>query len=429
MKILHTSDWHLGARIGRLDRADDAFARIDELAHVIDQEQIDLLLVAGDVFDEARTTPLGGLVRRLAERLAPRLADGLRAVFVAGNHDRDTSAFPLLQATSQLFGTAAAERVSFVQRPAVLEIPNRDATQAVALACVPYPTHFRYDLEARGWPSRDVRNRELAEAVRSRIGELADEAAAHHGGLPAVMAAHLLVRGTQVGRGAYCLTEAEDIPVERGDFQAAWDYIALGHIHKPQQLGHPNIRYSGSIERMDRGEAGDDKEVVVVTVDGRGKVTTTPVPLDATPFAAIEAADEAELRVHCAALDDPERTLVSLTIKVDGTQSVTALIATAHQLFPRLYREPEVERTSLPGAAGSVSGFDRTDVAGTVRGWLKDRLAGDPDAEAVLALAEELLAGDDPAIAPAGPGRASRPPELPGAMAPAATGASGGGAR
>jgi DNA repair protein SbcD/Mre11 len=426
MRILHTSDWHLGARIGRVDRADDAFARIDELGQVIDREQIDLLLVAGDIFDETRTTQLGGLVRRLAERLAPRLADGLRAVFVAGNHDRDVSVFPLLQATSQLFGAATAERVSFVQKPAVLEIPNRDATQAVALACVPYPTHFRYDLEATGWPSRDVRNRELAEAVRARIGELAEEVAARHSGLPAVMAAHLLVRGTQVGHGAYCLTEAEDVPVERGDFQAAWDYVALGHIHKPQQLGHPNIRYSGSIERMDLGEADDSKEAVIVSVDGRAKVATRSVLLDATPFTAIEAASEDELRARRDGLEEPERTLVSLTLKVDGIHSVTALIAAAHQLFPRLYREPEILRTHPTGAAGSVSGFDRADVAGTVRRWLKERLMGDSDAEAVLALAEELLAGGEPATAPASRGI---PPQAQGAAASEVPGASGGGAR
>jgi DNA repair protein SbcD/Mre11 len=395
VKILHTSDWHLGARIGRLDRADDAFARIDELTDVLDLEQIDLLLVAGDIFDETRTAQLGGLVRRLAERLAPRLADGLRAVFLAGNHDRDASVFPLLRATSYLFGQAAAERVRFVQKPAVLEIPNRAATQAVALACVPYPTPFRYDLEAPGWPSRDVRNRELAEAVRHRIGELADLAVARHGGLPAVMVAHLLVRGTEVGRGAYCLTEAEDIPVDRGDLQAAWDYVALGHIHRPQELGHPTIRYSGSIERMDLGEAADHKGVVLVTVAGRGQVATKTRPLDATPFAAIEAASDDELHAHRAALADPDRTLVSLTLKVDGTHSVTGLIATAHKLFPRLYREPEIVRTLRPAAAVDVAGFDRADVAGTVRRYLQGRLAGDPDGGAVLSLAEELLASDE----------------------------------
>jgi exonuclease SbcD len=402
VKILHTSDWHLGARIGRLDRADDAFARIDEITGVLDQEQVDLLLVAGDVFDETRTTQLGGLVRRLAERLAPRLGDGLRAVFLAGNHDRDASVFPLLEATRQLFGSAAAERVSFVQKPAVLEIPSRDDTQAVALACVPYPTHFRYDLEATGWPSRDVRNRELAEAVRRRIGELAELTVRRHGDLPAVMVAHLLVRGTEVGRGAYCLTEAEDIPVERGDLRAVWDYVALGHIHKPQQLGHPNIRYCGSIERMDLGEAADSKGVELVAVAGRGAVTTTTVPLDATPFAAIEAASEDELKAHRATLDDPDRTLVSLTLKVDGTQTVAGLIATAHKLFPRLYREPEIVRTLRPDTAASVSGFDRADVAGTVRRWLQARLVGDPDAQAVLALAEELLASEELAVLPPG---------------------------
>src|SRR3989442_285932 len=78
MKVLHTSDWHLGARIGRLDRADDAFARIAELMAVIlhvsqghglgrAQPHVDDRLVAGDVFDEARTLPLGGLVRRLSQ--------------------------------------------------------------------------------------------------------------------------------------------------------------------------------------------------------------------------------------------------------------------------------------------------------------------------------------------------------------------------
>ena len=265
------------------DRTDDAFACIDQLTQVLDQEQVDLLLVAGDIFDETRTAQLGGLVRRLAERLAPRLADGLHTVFIAGNHDRDMSVFPLLQATSRLFGAAAAERVSFVQRPEVLEIPSRDAGQAVAVACVPYPTHFRYDLEATGWPSRDVRNREFAEAVRTRISELAHEAATYHRGLPTVMAAHLLVRGTQVGRGAYCLTEAEDIPVERGDLQA-WDYIALGHIHKPQWIGAKHVRYCGSIERMDLGEQADQKGVVLVGVGPNGRDGDPVVlPLPSTP--------------------------------------------------------------------------------------------------------------------------------------------------
>lgn len=393
MKILHTSDWHLGARIGRLDRADDAFARIGQLAQVIDEENVDVLLVAGDIFDETRTYQLGGLLRRLARLLGPRISDGLHAVFLAGNHDKE-SVFPLLQAASELFGPGAAERVSFVQRPAVLEVPSRDGSEAAAIACVPYPTHFRYDLETRGWPSRDVRNRELADAVRSRIGELINEAATRCKGLPAVMAAHLLVRGAEIGRGTYCLTEAEDIPVERGDL-SAWDYIALGHIHKPQTMGHPNIRYCGSIERMDLGEAEDTKGAVLIEVAGRGSAMPRVVSLAATPFASIEASSEADLHACHDELDDPDHTLVSLTLAVDGTESVTGLVAKAHELFPRLYREPEVRRTIHPSGSTSESGFDRTDVAGTVRAYLQARLADDPDAEAVIALADHLLASEE----------------------------------
>jgi len=393
MKILHTSDWHLGARIGRVDRADDAFARITELTEVIDVEQVDLLLVAGDVFDETRAIQLGGLIRRLAQLLSVCITQGLRVVFLAGNHDREP-VFALLQAASDLFGPGTAERVTFVQRPVLLEVPSRDGTGAVALACIPYPTHFRYDLETRSWPSLDVRNRELAEAVRIRITELAEEAAVRCAGLPTVMAAHLLVRNAKVGQGVYCLTEAEDVPVERGDL-LAWDYIALGHIHKPQDMGHPNIRYSGSIERMDLGEANDTKSAVIVEVNGRGSARHRIVTLNTTPFASVQASTETDLLARREELGDPDRTLVSLTLVIDGTESVTGLVARAHELFPRLYREPEIRRTIHPGRETSVSGFDRSDVAGTVRGYLQEQLTGDPDAEQVLALADELLASDE----------------------------------
>lgn len=393
MKILHTSDWHLGARIGRLDRADDAFARIAELAAVIDEEDVDLLLVAGDVFDETRTHQLGGLLRRLSEILAPRIADGLRTVFLAGNHDKE-SVFPFLNAAKDLFGAGAAEQVAFIERPSVLELPNRSGGEAVAVVCVPYPTHFRYDLEARGWPSRDVRNRELANAVRARITELTEEAVRRCAGLPTVMAAHLLIRGADIGHGTYCLTEAEDIPVERGDLPA-WDYVALGHIHKPQDMGHPNIRYSGSIERMDLGEAGDHKGAVLVEVAGRGRVSHRTIELAATPFAAIEATNETELRQRHAELDDPLHTLVSLTLSIDGTESVTGLVAKAHELFPRLYREPEIRRTIAAANATGATGSDRTDVAGTVRRYLETRLGDDADTTPVIALAEELLASEE----------------------------------
>jgi hypothetical protein len=124
-------------------------------------------------------------------------------------------------------------------------------------------------------------------------------------------------------------------------------------------------------------------------------VSHRTIGLAATPFASIEASSEADLRSRRDELDDPDHTLVSLTLTIDGTESVTGLVAKAHELFPRLYREPEIRRTiHAPGSTG-VSGFDRADVAGTVRSYLEARLADDPDAKAVVALADELLAGEE----------------------------------
>jgi hypothetical protein len=80
---------------------------------------------------------------------------------------------------------------------------------------------------------------------------------------------------------------------------------------------------------------------------------------------------------------------------IDGTESVTGLVAKAHEVFPRLYREPEIHRTITLGGGTSISGFDRSDVAGTVRSYLQQQLTNDPDAEHVLALADELLASDE----------------------------------
>lgn len=392
MKLLHTGDWHLGRVTGGVDRTGDLFARLEELGQVLDAEQVDVLLVAGDVFDEARGDRLPPLLRRLGAFLAPRVADGLQAVFVAGNHDREHM-FPLLRAASGLFGPAAAERVTFAERPTLLRVPSRAGDEQLQVLCLPYPTGFRYDLAARSWPSPEARRRELADAVRTRIAELTATADRTAPGVPAVLVGHFLVRGVTVGPYGYCLSEADDVPVERGDLPS-YAYVALGHIHQPQTVGAAHIRYAGSIERMDQGEAADDKSAVLVTLDPSGTAAYQTVPLDATPFRRVEAADEADLEAARAALVDPDRTMVSLRLRVAPTTSIGVLLARARALFPRLYGAPTILTPPPRAGAGAPAGFDRADVAGTVRGWLTDALDGDRDRDELLALADELLADD-----------------------------------
>lgn len=394
MLVLHTSDWHLGAKTGGVDRLDDAFARIEELMAIVDQRQVDLLLIAGDVFDEARADRLPPIFSRLGKALGPRIADGLSVVALAGNHDRE-HVFPLLRTAKDLLA-GGGDRVVFTERPKLVPVQNRDGTEQLQVTCLPYPTPSRYDLAAGSWSSREAKHGELAAAMRRAIDDLATEAERYRPGVPTIASGHFYVRG--VAAHLYCMTEAEDIPIERGDLPG-YAYVGLGHIHKGQDLGSDAIRYCGSIERMDRGEANDDKAALLVDLDlgakGPRLVSVEAIPLDATPFSVVDASSEADLEAAHAAMADPDRTMVSLRISVDHTTSVSAVVARARALFPRLYGAPELRRAGSPNSkiSGSHS-IESADVAGTVRSYLDASLAGDPDREPVIALAEELLDAD-----------------------------------
>lgn len=386
MRIIHTSDWHLGARLGSQNRLDDQFARLRELCDYIDREEADLLLVAGDVFDEHRADALARIIGRLARLLTPRIEAGLSCVFIAGNHDRE-HVFPLLRGLQELVAAEDRSRVIFAERPSLVPIVSRSG-EAVQLVLVPYPTAVRYNLTDQRWPSPDTKRFALADAVRTSIQELGREARSAGRGLPTVLCGHFLVRG--VKEGFYHLTEQADIPLEPGDLPA-YAYIALGHIHKPQQVGAPYIRYCGSLERMDRGEAQDRKQALLVELGRDGLRDVRELPLNATPFAQVEASTEADLEAAAANLREPKRTLVSLTVTLQQDQSLGALQARARHLFPRLYGAPEVRRADAPKAAHPAVDVDRSDVPGTVDAYLREALRDDPDAEALIALATQLL--------------------------------------
>ncbi len=151
MRLLHTSDWHLGARLGNQDRLPDQLERLEEICRYLDENEVDVLLVAGDVFDEHRSEALARIIARLARLLKPRIEAGMWAVFIAGNHDRE-HVFPLIRglqdlltAESSLPAGQAGPRVVFAERPALVPVTARSGEQ-VQLMLLPYPTPTRYEL-------------------------------------------------------------------------------------------------------------------------------------------------------------------------------------------------------------------------------------------------------------------------------------------
>ena len=308
------------------------------------------------------------------------------AVFIAGNHDRE-HVFPLIRGLQELVAAEGSPRVVFTERPVLVPVTARSGEQA-QLMLLPYPTPTRYDLPDERWPSPDAKRQGLAQALRERIGELSQEARSTPG-VPVILCGHFLVRG--VREGFYQLSEQEDVPVEPGDLPS-YAYVALGHIHKPQIVGAPHIRYCGSLERMDRGEADDRKMVLLADVGREGLRDLAELPLNATPFAHVTATCEADLERAANELLEPERTLVSLSLDLSPDEPVGPLLARARALFPRLWAPPEIRllETAAPPAPPAI---DRRDVAGTVRSYLREALADDADRDELLRLAEELLAG------------------------------------
>ncbi len=389
IRLLHTSDWHLGDRLGTEDRLPDQIARVEEICRLIDGESVDLLLVAGDVFDESRAEPFARVVRQLARLLKPRVEAGLSVIFIAGNHDREY-VFPLLGGLQELVAPESEGRVVFADRPRVAHIEGRSG-EKLTLLLLPYPSPHRYDLADQAWPSPDDKRAALASAVRERIRELGQQIKAEARGHQIVLCGHFLVRG--VTKGLYRLTEQEDVPVEPADLPT-YAYIALGHIHKAQSLGSPHIRYSGSIERMDRGEGGDVKQVLLVDIGRAGVEGLREVSLDATPFATVTASNEDELDRAAADMPERARALVSLRLRLRHEQSVRSLQARARELFPRIYAPTEIDWLDRPEPGPPGVRAERRDVATTVRDYLERKLANDPDARDLRALAEELLAAE-----------------------------------
>src|ERR1700682_1168512 len=267
VRILHTSDWHLGRQLGTQSRLDDQFARIAEISTYIEREHVDLLLVAGDVFDERSMIGLRAITQRLAAALRKPLELGVTVVFVAGNHDRG-QVFALLQSLKQLVAPEHASLVHFVDQPQVLALQLR-GDAALDLVVLPYPMPDRYGLDSGTWPSLEVKHRVLAEAVRARLRELTTRTRRN---VPSVLCGHLLLEGV---RGGHCANEPEEIPIDPM-LPLGFAYVAFGHIHRPQALDEGGtVRYSGSLERMDQGEAAEAKSVVLVEIGPGERVVAT----------------------------------------------------------------------------------------------------------------------------------------------------------
>ena len=295
MKLLHTSDWHLGAKLGRHDRTPDHLDALKGLIAAAESERPDLVLHTGDLFDASRP-PYEAL--QLGVRALGRLAKLAPTVVVAGNHDSSM----LLRVIDELAGAATPRRLWLVTAPRVLTFPDV-ADAPVAVACVPFIPPGAIADYATGDPARF--EGDYADGVRTLNRRLLDEAHAQAGARGVVLyAAHLHVQGARPGRSERRITVGDDYATHVEGLQRAL-YCAFGHIHDPQLLpgGAARGRYAGSLVPLDFGEREQAKQAVLVTIGDDVRVEPRDLPggRPLTEFAG--TLDELERRASGGGLD------------------------------------------------------------------------------------------------------------------------------
>jgi exonuclease SbcD len=272
-KVLHFADAHIDmANYGRHDpqtglplRVMDYLKSLDAIVDAAIAEKVDLVLFAGDAYKDRNPAPT--FQREWGRRIMRLSRAGIPTLLLVGNHDLS----PSLGRAHALdaFDTLEVPHVQVISRPQSLGPPDLEGLplQVIALPWISR-SGIMAQLDLHGGEPVQV-----YEALEARLIELIDGwLEAVDPNLPVVLAAHASVQGASYGGERTVMLGSDLVLSGALVHNPRLDYVALGHIHKPQDLnpdGYPPVIYPGSIERVDFGEAHDDKFFVIANVERR----------------------------------------------------------------------------------------------------------------------------------------------------------------
>jgi len=283
MKILHTSDWHLGRALYGRKRYEEFEAFLNWLADLVEAENIDVLLVAGDVFDNS--TP-SNRAQELYYRFLCRVAasSNRHVIVIAGNHDSPS----FLNAPKELLKFLNIHIVGYAsEQPEneLIVLSGPDHEPKLIVCAIPY-LRDRDIRTAEAGESIEDKERKIIEGIRYHYHMVCEAAeqkrAVLEKAVPIVAMGHLFAAGGETidGDGVRELYIGSLLHVRTDVFPEHIDYLSLGHLHIPQTVGGSDfIRYAGSPLPIGFGEAAQEKSVALVDFLGNAPtVTTVPVP-------------------------------------------------------------------------------------------------------------------------------------------------------
>lgn len=260
MKFLHLADLHLGKRVNGFSMLEDQAHILRQILAILDDEQPDGVLIAGDVYD--KSVPSVEAVELLDSFLTELRARGVPVLLISGNHDS-----PERLAFGGRVMDSCGIHISPVYDGALAPVTLHDAFGPVHVWLLPFvkPAHVR-----RWFPDADIES--YTDAVAEAVAHMDIDTAARN-----VLVTHQFVTGG-ARSGSEELSVGGTDNVDSGVF-APFDYVALGHLHGAQQIGRPTIRYAGSPLKYSFSEASQHKSVTVVTLGEKGDVQVRTVAL------------------------------------------------------------------------------------------------------------------------------------------------------
>ncbi|MBI4180586.1 MAG: exonuclease SbcCD subunit D [Chloroflexi bacterium] len=286
MKILHFADLHLGVETyGRIDPATglstrllDFLSALDQLVDYAIEKQVDLVLFCGDAYKSRE--PSQTQQREFAKRINRLSTNGTPVFLLVGNHDLPNAIGRAT--TTEIFDTLAVENVYASNHPDIYCIPTKSGIiQIASLPWLRRSSLLKRD-NAKNLTLEQI-NQELQKMLTRTVDELAKKLEPT---LPAILAAHVLVGDAKVGRGSERLMAIGQEPfvMLSNIANPAFDYVALGHIHKHQVLSeNPPVVYAGSLERLDFGEEEDEKGFSLVEIESDQSASKRRVSVEFHP--------------------------------------------------------------------------------------------------------------------------------------------------
>ncbi|MET1054081.1 MAG: exonuclease SbcCD subunit D C-terminal domain-containing protein [Pedobacter sp.] len=348
MRILHTADWHLGKRLESNERTDEHQAFLNWLIQTLQTEHVDVLIVAGDIFDTGSPSNSAfeqyyGFLRQVKNTCCREV------VIIGGNHD-SISTLNAPQSLLKYFNVHIIGGVPEVFTDQIIEIKDAEGRLELVVCAVPFlrDRDIRLSIAGETMDEREARLKQgISDHYHNFLIHIADYKLNQ---IPVIATGHLFAAGAATSDSEKEIHVGNLGQIGGDQFPSAFDYVALGHIHRPQLINKMNhIRYSGSPIPLSFSETGDKKQVIVLEFDQGQMSSLNEIEVPCYRRLIRIKGDFEKVKTKLVLLEDPE-TLYPAWVEVqvdtetfifDLEEQLNTLIADKpfiERLFPRQFR-------------------------------------------------------------------------------------------